>query len=62
MLSESVVNPIGGKTVTTDNTDENPDFNLCYLWLLMWFGVGFVGVVECLVFFERWQLDRDPIG
>ena len=28
----------------------------------MWFGVGFVGIVERLVFFEWWQFDRDPIG
>ena len=28
----------------------------------MRFGVGFVGVVECLVFFKWWELDRDSIG
>jgi hypothetical protein len=27
----------------------------------MWLGVGLVGVIKRLIFFERWQLDRDPI-
>ena len=29
---------------------------------LLRFGVGFVSVVECLVFFEWWEFDRDPVA
>ena len=28
----------------------------------MWFGIGLVGVVESLVFFEWWEFDSDSVG
>ena len=28
----------------------------------MWFGIGFVRIVECLVFLEWREFDRDSIG